>query len=171
MIETGEITGITTADLYRDNLHASGPLGRYLAAVTNFAVLFHKDVRGLVPPAQFTQFGADYPLSLYETFNKVIWEVVTSDTDTGIADFNDDGYVSYSDFAIWQSAFGARDAGDTDGDGDTDGLDFLNWQRNFWRRNSWTCSEHFSGSSEADGEFLAVLLCLVPIELARILGI
>ena len=129
MIESGEITGITMADLYRDDLHASGPLGRYVAAVTNYATMFQQDVNGLVPPP--AQFGTFYPQSLYDTLNKLIWEVVTSDSDTGIADFNDDGYVSSADLALWNSAFGVNAAGDTDSDGDTDGRDFLNWQRNY----------------------------------------
>jgi hypothetical protein len=129
MIESGAITGITTADLYRDDLHASGPLGRYLAAATNYAVMFQTNINGLVPPV--AQFGTSYPPELYEIFNEVIWEVVTSDSDTGIADFNDDGYVSNTDLTIWKNAFGVSSAGDTDGDGDTDGQDFLNWQRNY----------------------------------------
>ncbi len=129
MIESGEITGITTADLYRDQIHASVSLGRYLAAATNFATMFQTDIRGLVLPA--AQFGSAYPQSLYDQFNEVIWEVVTSDSDTGIADFNDDGSVSSADLTIWKNAFGVSAAGDTDGDGDTDGQDFLNWQRNY----------------------------------------
>ena len=132
MIESGEITGITTADLYRDNIHSSYSLGRYLDAVANYAVLFKTDVRGLVPPAQFTQFDTTYSQSLYDKLNEVIWEVVSGDSDfTGIADLNDDGYVSQADLAILQAAYGVGTAGDTNGDGKTDGRDFLNWQRNY----------------------------------------
>jgi hypothetical protein len=127
-IQSGNITGITMANLYRDDLHASGPLGRYLAAVTTYATLFQTDVTNLVPPSQF---GTTYPPSLYAALNKIIWEVVTSDPHTGIADFNDDGYVSSADLAVWQSAYGMNANGDSNGDGVTDGRDFLNWQRNY----------------------------------------
>lgn len=48
-------------------------------------------------------------------------------------DFNADQKVDGSDFAIWQSNFGAMTGkslatGDADGDGDTDGADFIIWQ-------------------------------------------
>ncbi len=47
------------------------------------------------------------------------------------ADFNFDGAVDTTDLGIWQAAYGATGAGDTDGDGDSDGVDFLNLQRQF----------------------------------------
>ncbi len=45
------------------------------------------------------------------------------------ADFNRDFVVDGLDLAIFQAAFGLGAEGDTDGDGDTDGADFLTWQR------------------------------------------
>lgn len=128
-IDLGQITGISMSNFYRDDLHGSGLLGRYLAAATQFSVMFQTDVRGMVPPVQ--QFGTTYPQSLYDQLNEIIWSVVSSNSYTGIADFNDDGYVSAADRLIWQNAYGNSVAGDTDGDGDTDGRDFLNWQRNY----------------------------------------
>jgi hypothetical protein len=47
------------------------------------------------------------------------------------ADFNGDQFVDALDLEIWHSAFGQNDLGDADGDGDTDGRDFLHWQRQF----------------------------------------
>lgn len=47
------------------------------------------------------------------------------------ADFIFDGAVDATDLGIWQAAYGATGAGDTDGDGDSDGIDFLNLQRQF----------------------------------------
>ena len=41
------------------------------------------------------------------------------------ADFNNDGLVSDADLVVWQTALGQTAAGDADGDGDTDGKDFL----------------------------------------------
>jgi hypothetical protein len=37
--------------------------------------------------------------------------------------------VNGDDLAAWRNAFGATDVGDADGDGDSDGADFLVWQR------------------------------------------
>ena len=45
------------------------------------------------------------------------------------ADFNFDGSVNALDLGIWQAAYGVTGAGDTDGDRDSDGADFLNLQR------------------------------------------
>jgi arylsulfatase A-like enzyme len=47
------------------------------------------------------------------------------------ADFNQSGKVNGADLDIWQASFGVNAAGDADGDGDTDGRDFLIWQRQF----------------------------------------
>ncbi|QEG35671.1 hypothetical protein Pr1d_29730 [Bythopirellula goksoeyrii] len=35
------------------------------------------------------------------------------------------------DFDVWQTAYGTSAVGDADGDGDSDGSDFLIWQREF----------------------------------------
>ena len=47
------------------------------------------------------------------------------------ADFNFDGIVDAVDLGIWQDAYGVTGAGDTGGDGDSGGDDFLNFQRQF----------------------------------------
>jgi hypothetical protein len=47
------------------------------------------------------------------------------------ADFNIDGYVDSTDLEWWADAFGETAMGDADDDGDTDGRDYLIWQRQF----------------------------------------
>lgn len=47
------------------------------------------------------------------------------------ADFTQDDVVDDADLAAWRGAFGVSGFGDADGDGDTDGNDFLAWQRQF----------------------------------------
>jgi hypothetical protein len=47
-------------------------------------------------------------------------------------DFTLGGLVDEEDLTLWQSSFGVDDSGDADGDGDTDGRDFLFWQRNYY---------------------------------------
>lgn len=46
-------------------------------------------------------------------------------------DFNHDHVIDSEDLAQWQSDFGLNDRSDADNDGDSDGADFLAWQRNF----------------------------------------
>jgi hypothetical protein len=45
------------------------------------------------------------------------------------ADFDDDGDVDPTDLAIWDGAYDLNQLGDADGDNDSDGNDFLTWQR------------------------------------------
>jgi hypothetical protein len=63
--------------------------------------------------------------ALYEldNFRLISQDVVVS------ADFNVDSVVDVADLAMWQAAYGVNNDGDADFDGDTDGRDFLIWQR------------------------------------------
>jgi len=45
------------------------------------------------------------------------------------SDFNFDRVVDHADIALWESDFGLGNEADADGDDDTDGADFLAWQR------------------------------------------
>jgi hypothetical protein len=45
------------------------------------------------------------------------------------ADFNNDTVVNGADLAMWRTSFGPSPVGDADGDNDSDGQDFLVWQR------------------------------------------
>jgi hypothetical protein len=47
------------------------------------------------------------------------------------ADFNNDGKVNGLDLTAWKAAYGATQVGDADDDNDSDGADFLIWQRQF----------------------------------------
>jgi hypothetical protein len=62
------------------------------------------------------------------------WNVAYTPTSVWLAvvapDFTLDGAINGDDLAIWNGAFGTSALGDADGDTDTDGNDFLAWQRN-----------------------------------------
>ena len=53
-----------------------------------------------------------------------------------VADFNEDTFVNGADLTMWKGAFGLNANGDADGDNDSDGRDFLIWQRNFGATSS-----------------------------------
>ena len=50
---------------------------------------------------------------------------------TNDADYNNDGDVDNDDLAVWTGAFGVSGAGTADADTDTDGTDFLIWQKTY----------------------------------------
>lgn len=52
------------------------------------------------------------------------------------ADFDEDGDVDAADLATWKGAFGVNLNGDANGDGRTDGSDFLVWQREYTGANA-----------------------------------
>jgi len=66
------------------------------------------------------------------------WELLYDPTTVSLAvvtallpgDFNGDGVVDDDDLARWQGDFGLNGNSDADVDGDSDGADFLVWQRN-----------------------------------------
>ncbi len=58
------------------------------------------------------------------------WSVTAPPPTYNPADFNEDSFVNGADLAMWKGAFGLNANGDADGDNDTDGRDFLIWQRN-----------------------------------------
>ena len=77
-------------------------------------------------------------LDLYRTdaANDFFFTLTALPTPDYTADFNEDGYVDALDLAVWKNNFGrtfsARPQhGDTDGDFDVDGDDFLAWQREY----------------------------------------
>jgi hypothetical protein len=88
--------------------------------------------------------GSDGHSTGFNKFNQLLFQATFTNGDEGIflyspstlttlspADFNLDGYVDATDFSWWSGAYGTSTAGDADHDGDTDGADFLIWQREF----------------------------------------
>jgi hypothetical protein len=47
------------------------------------------------------------------------------------ADFDNNDVVNEGDLTVWESSFGVDDLADADNDGDSDGADFAEWQRQF----------------------------------------
>ncbi len=69
--------------------------------------------------------GVDDTIQLYELNVSLSAETFLE------ADFNEDSAVDVQDLSILRAAIGITDFGDADEDGDTDGADFLIWQRQF----------------------------------------
>jgi formylglycine-generating enzyme required for sulfatase activity len=79
--------------------------------------------------------------SPFNDFGQVAFTATFTDGSSGVfvsnavahvpADFNGDLVVDIADLAQWKGDFGVSDDSDADNDGDSDGVDFLAWQRQF----------------------------------------
>lgn len=81
------------------------------------------------------------------------------------ADFNFDGQVDAGDLAIWHDAYGVDAMADTDGDGDSDGRDFLAWQREY--RASSALVARSLAVPEPDALLLAGYVAIVVVQFRR----
>lgn len=134
--QQGEIPGYdSVSDLYRDHVHLSFAVGRYVASATTFATLFDETPVGLTKPEDFF-LGDSFPLSqeFYEKVHKIIRDVLNQDSHTGVyfpySDANGDGAVDADDLSLWEDSYPGPQF-DVDQDGRIGALDFLSWQRQY----------------------------------------
>ena len=87
------------------------------------------------------------------------WSVVAPPPPTyNVADFNEDTFVNGADLTMWKGAFGQSANGDADGDNDSDGRDYLIWQRNFGATSSLPAgSGAFAPVPEPSGALAAII--------------
>lgn len=80
---------------------------------------------------EFAYDDAGY-LALNVRFSNDTWAIARFTVgETITADFDNDDFVDSTDLEIWQNAYGQTSLGDSSGDSDTDGEDFLAFQRNY----------------------------------------
>jgi len=87
--------------------------------------------------------GNEGQLTGLNDLGQLLFQATFTDGDSGLflfnpleADFNFDGQVDIGDLLVLEAGFGASSGasqmqGDSDGDQDVDGADFLTWQRQF----------------------------------------
>lgn len=120
-IASGTGGGVLEGTINLTSEFGAMPSGVYLAV----GLFQSQDGGALVPTLQI-------PASLNGNGNIEPNEYVLLQFETPFsADFDEDWYVDSTDLAIWEAAFGINSLGDTDSDGDTDGVDFLEWQRQY----------------------------------------
>lgn len=78
-IQAGGVPGFTSiTQLYRDNVHLTGDVGRYVAGITTLAALFgRKPTETERPDGTYGKADAISP-ALYRTIHDTVWEVLTS---------------------------------------------------------------------------------------------
>ena len=72
-----------------------------------------------------------YPNRLYVTAAGSLYRVDIPSLSDFPSDFTGDGIVDEKDLQEWQSDYGINGTSDTNGDGQSNGTDFLIWQRGF----------------------------------------
>jgi hypothetical protein len=83
------------------------------------------------------------------------------------ADFNEDTFVNAADLAMWKGAFGLNANGDADGDNDSDGADFLVWQRNFGATSSLPAGAGTFAAVPEPGAALAAIIGAMTLAASR----
>lgn len=134
--QLGSVPGFdSVVDLYRDHVHMSLDVGRYVASATTFATILNESPIGLSKPEGFFQESSP-PLSseFFTVVNRIIRDVLNSDPDTGVyfplSDFDDDGVVDSYDLSLWVDSYPGPSY-DIDQDGLVNASDFLRWQRTY----------------------------------------
>jgi hypothetical protein len=80
-------------------------------------------------PISFDYYAIE---SAMDALNRAGWNSLADQGIGGLStDFNGNGVVNSADLAVWQASYGVNAGADADRDGDTDGRDFLAWQRDF----------------------------------------
>lgn len=108
---------------------------------SQFITEFHPVESSQLAPFEVFQLGQlfdpngerDLGLTFFLDGSTEVWdgEVVFESVIMSVpGDFNRDGFVNETDLDIWELSYGINGLGDADADGDSDGLDFLIWQRN-----------------------------------------
>ncbi len=83
----GAVPGLTSiAQLYRDDVHLTHDLGRFVAGLTTYATLYASDPVGLVKPEQwYGASAAPFTPAFYAAVRAAIWTVVAGHEHTGVA--------------------------------------------------------------------------------------
>lgn len=130
---TNLATGATFAGLaakaaYGDVAPPLNPAREHWASGTNSVIFGTATVQEAAMDPEITQ-GTRKRLTALDAgaLTDIGWSVAAPAFNS--ADFNLDGTVNAADLPIWKAAYKTTTAGNADGDGDTDGTDFLIWQR------------------------------------------
>ncbi len=85
-LRAGAVPGLTRIDdLYRDGIHLSHDLGRFVAALTTYATLYATDPTGIIKPESwYGTTAAAYSPEFYMTVYESVWSVVSGHEFTGV---------------------------------------------------------------------------------------
>jgi hypothetical protein len=109
--------------------HEAGGVDEHLLSEANITGSTSVDPDGVLNLGRGFDAGAleDLQLSVGLTGDRLVSGIVEY---INPGDFNADGIVNATDLAVWKGEHGPGGGADADFDGDSDGADFLAWQRN-----------------------------------------
>ncbi|MCC6682008.1 MAG: hypothetical protein IT445_13995 [Phycisphaeraceae bacterium] len=121
-----QLPGFTSiGQFFRDGVHLTPTVGRYVAATTMFAALYGQSPAGLVDPELVNPYDSPYSPELYDILNQVVWDVVSKYSDGDYyrhpGDANEDNKIDLADLQIlgdnWLASNASWNQGDFTGDG------------------------------------------------------
>ncbi len=135
-IIAGEAPLATTSELYRDTIHLSDDIGRYVASsVIQTSILGRSQVGQPVPEGVEGWNASQTPADLLEWIQLTVWEVMLADSRSGViapdpGDFNGDGEIDLADYDLFTTDYGSIDRllADGNGNGQVDAADYTIWR-------------------------------------------
>ncbi|MDF1699780.1 MAG: hypothetical protein P1V36_01280 [Planctomycetota bacterium] len=85
-LQAGDVPGLTSiAQLYRDDIHLSYDLGRFVAGLTTYATLFATDPTGIAKPERwYGASAAPFTTAFHAAVNAAVWSVVSAHPHSGV---------------------------------------------------------------------------------------
>lgn len=135
-IDAGDAPIPSTSRLYRDFIHMSGDIGRFVAStVIQTSILGHSQVGQPVPRDVSPWTAANLPDDVAEWVQLTTWEVMLADPRSQVSqpapgDYDGNGRVDTADLFLFESTLGSTERllADGDGDGVVDIGDFYVWR-------------------------------------------
>jgi len=136
-ILAGDAPIAETNDLYRDQIHLSDTIGRFIGStVIQTSVLGHSVVGQPVPAEGVLGWSPELiPADIAHWIQLTTWEVLLSDERSGAlapepGDFDGNRVIDLADFELWRSVYGSAERllADANGDGVVDAADYVVWR-------------------------------------------
>jgi hypothetical protein len=125
-------------EFYRDGIHLSSEIGRYVASMTTYSTILGQYPNELEKPEGFFEGPRTLTPQQEALLQETIRDVLDKHAYSGVdlppplrADFNHDNRVNEFDLAIWEQYSAFTNPYDLNGDHRVNGRDFLEWQRGF----------------------------------------
>lgn len=169
-IQAGNAPLSTASQLYRDGIHMSDDIGRYVGStVIQTSILGRSQVGQPVPDDVEGWNSSQTSAELLEWIQLTTWEVMLADTRSGViastpGDFDGDGEIDLADYELFTADYGSTERllADGNGDGVVNAADYTVW------RDAYSAAQVMSSTiPEPCGLLLLMVACVSSVSLRR----